>query len=98
MDNIEFAKKVFIALAREHETRMERGARLRKEMHEALQEGREAVGYRPDFIRDSAILIIQALGELAKEFDAEHPDDKCSGADLMDIIATVAGLLKGQQQ
>lgn len=88
------AVSVFVQLALLRNAKLEFGMRMRQEMHKALEEGRRPPGYRADWIKSSAATMVSVLGEIAKDFNTEHPDDTCSLADLMDITATTMGLLK----
>jgi hypothetical protein len=95
---IDFTIRVFVKLAQDREDRLQRGARLRKEMHKALESGENPVGYRVSWIKESSLSIIDLLSDIAKEFDRQHIDDKCSSIDLLDIVTTVFGLLKKHSQ
>jgi hypothetical protein len=63
-------------------------------MHQSLKDGKVPGGYRANWLKDSALLMIDVLGQIAKDFDTAHSDDKCSAADLLDILATAAGIIK----
>ena len=94
MDTISQTVEVFVKLSLDKEKRLKHGAQLRHEMHEAIKAGKRPGGYRPGWIRQSAGLMIGVLGEIAAQFDLEHPEDKASLSDLCDITATCMGLLK----
>ena len=63
-------------------------------MHKVLEQGGQPGGYRAQWLKDSAMVIIDTLGDLAQDFDDSHCDDRCSANDLFDIMATAIGILK----
>jgi len=85
---------VFCRFANIRLAKLQHGAELRIEMHRSLQQGRRPGGYRADWLKKSSTTLMAVLGKIAEEFDKEHPDDKASLADLMDITATTMGMLK----
>lgn len=89
---------VFVELIEQRKKLLEHGMKLRLEMHKAMEEGRRPTGYRADWIRRSATIMLSVLQEIARDFDLEHTDDRCSLADLMDVTATTMGLLKKENE
>lgn len=85
---------VFVRYANLRQNRLEYGMKMRAEMHKALTEGKRPPGYRAHWIKENAAVLLSVLGEIAKDFDSQHPEDKCSLADLMDVTATCMGMLK----
>ena len=88
------AVSVFVQIAANSKKRLVHGASLRAEMRKAMEEGRKPTGYRAEWLRESACILVHVLGDIAADFDAEHLDDRASITDLMDIVATAAGLLQ----
>ncbi len=78
----------FINVIRHQERRLRNAAALRKVLGEALDRGEDPAHYRLEFLRTSVLRVNDALAECARQFDAEHPDDRCSAADFIDILAT----------
>lgn len=75
--------------------KLKNGLARREEIRKKLEAGESVVNYRTAWIRDSASKIIDVLKQSAIEFNAKHEDDKVSALDLVDVVATVNGLLKG---
>lgn len=95
---IDFASTVFAALVTGKMDRLKRGQMLRQQMHDAIKRGERPVGARPEWLRRSAVHLINVLGTQAEEFDNTHADDKASVSDLMDILVTAMGLLKSHSK
>lgn len=93
-EKIEFAVSVFMALSGENQDRLIRAKLDRDRMHAAIKRGEKPVGYRPEWIKASAIKLVDVLAEMAKAFDAEHPTDKATNGDLLDILSTTAALFR----
>jgi hypothetical protein len=89
-----FVADIYSSLLKNSKTRLLRGLKLRQEMHDAIERGERPTGYRPDFIRAGTVKLIKMLDELAGEFNRAHPEDQCSGSDLLDVLASTNGLLK----
>jgi hypothetical protein len=89
-----FATTVFESMLTEKLDRLKHGAILRQTMFDTIQRGETPKGYRADWLRKQAAHLNSALGEIARKFDAEHPDDKCSVQDLLDILATTTDLYR----
>ncbi len=93
-DRIKYTTSVFSMLITTKMDRLSRGVMLRQQMHEAITRGEKPTGYRAEWLRSAALEIIDALGNLAGEFDDTYLDDKCSVSDLTDVLATTMGILK----
>lgn len=91
-EKIQYTTSVFVAMVSEREDRLARGVRMRNAMHEQIARGEKPTGYRPEWLKHSAIKLVQTLQQMASDFDKAHPDDKCSVADLLDVLATTKGL------
>lgn len=89
---------IFCSLLNQRETRLANGARLRKEMHETLEAGERPTGYRPDWVRISALRMVHELQKLGLEFNDEHKNDQCSLGDLMDVLTTAMNHLKKRRE
>lgn len=95
-EKIDFAVQVMKKFAENQELKLARGARLRSELREAIKRGQAPKGYRADWLRDSGYQLLRVLSKIANKFDREHPDDRASVSDLMDILNTAQFLLKKQ--
>jgi hypothetical protein len=91
----EFATTAFTALATEKQDRLTNGLVLRQQMHDAIKRGERPPGYRPAWLKTQSLDLVRILTEIAQRFDAEHPDDRCSVSDIMDVLATTMGLFRG---
>lgn len=91
-EKMQYATSVFVAMVSEREDRLARGVRLREAMHEQIERGEKPTGYRADWLKQAALKLVRQLQQMASEFDKDHPDDKCSVADLLDVLATTQGL------
>lgn len=89
-----YAREVFLRLSLSTKERLEHGLRLREKMGEQLARGEKPTGYRPEWLRLTALRIIRELHEAGKEFNEEHPDDLISTHDLYDVLASAIGMLK----
>ncbi len=85
---IEATVTTLVNVIRHQERRLRNAMAMRKTIGEALARGEDPVHYRLDFIRSSVLRVNDALAECARQFDEEHPDDRCSAADFIDILAT----------
>lgn len=94
---LEFSTKVFKAFAGEKTSRLANGARLREEIHAKIARGEEPHGYRVDWLEKEALALVTYMSEIARTFDLAHADDRCSVADLLDIMATAKALFEGSK-
>jgi hypothetical protein len=74
--------------------RAARAAKLREQMHAAIDRGEEPQGPKADWVRESAAHVLALLEEIADEYDAEHDDDTVIDGDILDILATARGYLR----
>lgn len=88
-DQAALATAVFLKVLQENPTRLQHGAKLRAEMLDAIKLGKQPGGYRPEWIKDVASIIIKMLTQAARDFDIKHCDDKASLDDLLDILRSV---------
>lgn len=93
-EKIEFATAVFLALSGENQDRLIRASMNRQRMHDSIRRGEAPKGYRPDFIKASAIKLVDVLAEMARAFDGANPTDKATNGDLLDILSTTAALFR----
>lgn len=75
--------------------KLKAGLARREEIRKKLEAGENVVNYRTAWIRETASKVIDVLKQSSIEFNTKHEDDKTSALDLIDVIATVDGLLKG---
>lgn len=93
-EKIEFASNVFESMHTSHVDRLAHGKARRKMIGDQIARGEKPTGYRVDWLADSAMKIIDALGQIAQDFDQKHHDDKASVSDLADILATALEIMK----
>jgi endonuclease III-like uncharacterized protein len=80
-------------LRNNNQLKLEHGAKQRKEMHLALQEGREPTGYRYEWYRKSTNDIIKVTSLMAEDFNKAHPGDRISVDDLIDVLEAAIRML-----
>lgn len=93
-EKIEFILDVMKRVATSQTVRLQNGARMRDEIRQAIQRGERPKGYRVAWLQESGYEVIKTLTKIAKQFDKEHPQDKASVQDLMDVLSTTMFLLK----
>lgn len=74
--------------------RLKTGEALRGRLQSALARGEDPNHYRLEWIRSGVLRINNTLLKLAEEFNAAHPDDRCSVQDLGDVLASTLATLK----
>lgn len=96
MDTISAQKTnaIFVQIASDTAERIENGRQRREEMLQAQKRGEPVVGYRADWIDNTALRIADVLAEAALEFNENNPDDMIAGEDLQDVLSTVAFRLR----
>jgi hypothetical protein len=77
------------------EARLANGSRLRKEILEAVKGGVPVDHYRYAWLVEASQQLVDVLQIMAADFDKAHPDDMCSGADLMDVLRVTYTKLHG---
>jgi hypothetical protein len=82
----------------DQQRRLTHGAELREVMHEQLRGGVEPAGYRFPWITQSALELVNELQRIAKTFNEQHPDDKASLSDLLDIVKTAEAYLESNEE
>lgn len=71
------------------EAALKRALEDRMRIARQLAAGEEPTGYRVDFVRSSAMKVIDLLGDLGEEFDNKYKGlDRCTPLDLIDILQT----------
>lgn len=89
-----YIKEVFTTLVSKNNTDLATGVQRREDMLASLKRGEQPQGYRAEWIRESARRLIDELEQIAKDFNAKHPNDRCSAQDLMDVLATTMAWFK----
>jgi hypothetical protein len=79
------------------EVKLRYGAMKRQELRDKLNSKEPIEGYRADWLKAARDEMVQALGEVARKFNAKYPHDCCSVADLGDVISSVAYYLRKAQ-
>jgi len=70
------------------ESKLRYGLRLRQAYFEAVQRGEDPKNYRTEFISNTSTEVFAWLTEKAREFNKKFPQDRMSGHDFLDILAT----------
>lgn len=89
-----FTVSILDQIVRSHKERLQRGVERRKEMFEAIKRGEDPSGPRPEWIKESALEVIELLKNQGAQFNADNPDDRASISDLLDVIATAQAMIK----
>lgn len=85
---IDFTVRTLAAVKNRDAARLARGSAIRELLHKQLKLGMAPEHYRLEWINRSIGRVIDTLGQVAAEFDREHPDDKASVNDFADILAS----------
>ena len=91
-EQIEFTVAVFSNVLHDRRDRIAAGIRRREEAHELAQQGK--TNYRTEWVRDSVLRVVDTLAEIARDFDAKHPDDQCTTKDFGDILMSTIRALQ----
>lgn len=95
-DQIDYIMNVFETMVAENEEKLNIGVSRRADIAKRLEAGEEVVTYRTRWIRDTASKIVDVLKMSSIEFNSKYDDDRISTLDLVDVVATVDGLLRGK--
>lgn len=93
-EKMDFAVQVFTALSGENQDRLMKATIDRQRMHDSIRRGEKPVGRRPEWIKASAIKLVDVLAQMAREYDQGDPTDKATNGDLLDVLSTTAALFK----
>ncbi len=86
---------LFQAVHTSASVRLARGARERKRIFEALQQGTgQCTSYRLDWLKSASDELVGQLAHVAQKFNENHQFDQCSVQDLVDILEMAAGKLR----
>jgi hypothetical protein len=91
-EQIELTSETFVNVLRHQKQLLLNAVALRKKIQAALDRGETPDHYRVDFIRTSALRVNNCLADCAKDFNEAHQDDRCTAADLIDILNTVINM------
>lgn len=86
--------EVFHKITKQADIRLQRGLARRQEMYSQIKRGEAATGFRADFLRQATGDVLDCLAKIGEKFNDNHPDDKISVNDLLDILATTIARLK----
>lgn len=89
-----FITEVFQTLVNKNNKSIQKSVETRKELSEQIKRGEEPTGERAEWIRASAHRLVNELEQIAKDFNEEYPDQRCSAQDLMDVLATTTAWFK----
>lgn len=93
-EKMDFATSVFMALSGENQDRLVRAELDRQRMHDSIRRGERPVGPRPEWIKASAVKLVDVLAAMAREFDLANPQDKATNGDILDVLSTTAALFR----
>ena len=69
------------------------GIRVREALRVAMLRGEHPQSYRLDWLRKTAVDLFGFLGERARQFNDEFPQDHISRQDLLDVLNTAVNQL-----
>jgi hypothetical protein len=69
-------------------SRLSRGQKRRQAMAEAISQGLSPEGPRAEWLKASALAVLDTLKAQAEDFNTKNPDDKISNQDLADVLVT----------
>lgn len=95
-EEIKYITKVFGCMLTENAEKLRNGLKLREELRIKIEAGEMPQNYRTRWIRHTANKIIEALKQSSIDFNAHQENDRISNLDLVDVIATVNGLLTNE--
>lgn len=68
---------------------LEKGEKARERMRQRIAAGQSPDHYRYEWILENVDLLQDVMYDIAVDFNREHPDDRCSLADMKDILVTL---------
>lgn len=92
--DIDFAHKVFVKISESIDRKLENGLKLRESMRAAIDRGEIVDNYRADWLKATAVQIINTLHLSASNFNEKFTEDRISLHDLMDALATAMNLVE----
>lgn len=92
-DEARAVSQVFINVHQGVDARLRRGAARRQALAQALARGESPEGPRIDWLRAAGSKVFDVLISEAQRFNAENPDDRISGQDLVDVLINAEALL-----
>jgi hypothetical protein len=93
---LDFAVSTILAFVRQNAQRLEDGVATREAIAGALARGEEVHHYRIDWLHESSRRVFDLLQRLGEEFNAAHPDDRCSTRDFGDVLATTSARIRAK--
>jgi len=70
------------------------GLRVREQLRQALLRGEKPDSYRLDWLVSASDAVFAVLGEMARQFNDDNPQDRISRQDLLDVLLTSVNRLK----
>ena len=74
-------------------SRLQAGAADRDRLASSLERGESPTGYRLDWHLQASKKLWGLLVEEARQFNAQHPGDRVSVADMLDVLASATARL-----
>jgi len=91
---IQFTMRTLARVLKHERQRLETGYALREHIHQQLSVGQEPEHYRVEWLRDAVSKVIDTLMTIGSDFNRDHPDDKASTADLVDILSSTIATIR----
>lgn len=93
---IQFSVETLTEVMRHEHRRRATGFALRNHLHKQLEVGNEPNHYRMEWLRDGVKIVIGELRFMSDRFNREHPDDKVSVGDMLDVLTSSIRTLAGK--
>lgn len=93
-NSVVFTVNVLINGRRKFAERLRHGQQMRTAIHNAMAEGKSPENYRVDWLKRSVRRLFNELEVIAKDFNDQHQDDRISGDDLSDLLASALATMR----
>ena len=85
---IEATASALYRIVTSSEVKLQWGTIKRREIQDAIKQGKKVSGYRVEWLRKSSSRLVDELSKIAEEFNRIYKWDHASAQDLVDILAT----------
>jgi len=86
--------KVFQSIHTSASIALSRGATERRRIFDELSKGVDPKSYRYDWLKKSTEDLVAYMAQMAGNFNKEYTFDRCSVADLMDVLEATINKIK----
>jgi virulence-associated protein VapD len=83
-EELDYTVTTFVNVVRANKSRLRTSLRNRERAHEDLEKG--LANERIEWVRESVMVMMDTLEEIARKFNEKHPNDLCSVDDFKDIL------------